>query len=223
MEVTSAASEEVAAMKAAASDFMKPHFGMVKAVKVRLAWSVAIAAQQRAKDVRPHLAEVRGQLDERLAELEAEGTWYFHPWQTEHPSEAVQALRDLGVVTAFGLPADPDPMIILLPPRHSELEPLPASLLNAEVEAIAIANATKLGRSGRDERHLFIWVDDVHPLWTVFDSASLMDDTWDLPPRDVPNLPPEITTAWAATEEFDTVVWNVRPPEPWEEVFRGPR
>lgn len=89
--------------------------------------------------------------------------------------------------------------------------------------ATARANATKLGRSGRDERHLFVWVDDLHPLWTVFDSTTLADDTWDLLPQNVPNLPPEITTAWAATEKFDTVVWQVRPPEPWGEVFRGPR
>jgi len=222
MEVTSAASSAVSAMKAAANDLRKPYLGKVEAVKVRRCWLVTLAPRQNSKAVRPHLAKVHRQLDERLAELEAQGMWAFHRWSTSRQSNAGQALSDLGVVAAFGIPADPDPGIFLAPPHPAELEPVPARLLNDEIEANARANADKLGRSGCSERHLFVWVDDLHPLWTVFESM-LLEEGWDLLPPTAPNLPPEVTTAWAATEMFDTVVWQVQPPALWEEIFRAPR
>lgn len=145
-----------------------------------------------------------------------------------HQAETVEALRALGVARAIALPADPDPFVYLLapePPEPDEFEPTPANLLNdvIEIAAHATDNLNKLGRSGRSERHLWVWVDDLHPAWQVFDSATLLEDTWSLLPQDIPVLPPEVTTAWAATEKHATVVWQVRPPEPWQELFRGPR
>ncbi len=227
MEVTSAANQEVSAIKAAAHDLRKPRF-MVTAVRVRYHWSIELAAQQHFKQVRPQLAELGRHLDERLAEREAEPTFNLLHDQMAHQSKAVEALRALGVVTAIALPADPDPGISLLPPgppEPDEFEPTSANLLNdvIEIEAHAKDNVSKLGRSGRSERHLWVWVDDLHPAWQVFDSTTLLDDTWDLLPQAIPVLPPEVTTAWAATEKYATVVWQVRPPEPWQEVFRGAR
>jgi hypothetical protein len=222
MEVTSAASGEVSAMRAAARDLLNPQFAMVQAVKVSQTWVVALGAKPHWKDVRPHLEEIHRNLDVRLAELEAEGTSSLHPWQMKPWSKAGQALRDLGVVTAVALPANPDPLIFLQPPHPEELEPAVANLLNHEIEANAKANADKLGLSGRNERHLFVWIDRIHPLWTVFESM-LLEEGWDLLPLETPNLPPEVTTAWAATEVFDTVVWRVHRSMQWEEVFRAPR
>jgi hypothetical protein len=221
MEVTSAASGEVSAMKAAANDLLKPQFAMVQAVKVSQTWIVALAAKPNWRDVRPHLEEVHRQLDERLADLEAEETSFVNSWQRKPWSKAEQALRNLGVVTAIALPADPDPLIFLQPPHPDELEPAATSLLNHEIETNARANAEKLGQSGREERHLFVWIDRIHPVWTVFQSV-LLEEGWDLLPLETPNLPPEVTTAWAATEVFDTVVWRVQRSMQWEEVFRAP-
>jgi hypothetical protein len=222
MEVTSASSHAVEAMKAAANDLRKPYRGMVEAVKVRRCWLVTLAPQQSSQQVGRQLAEIHSQLDERLAQLEAAGMWSFHRWSTDYHSEPGQALSKLGVVTAFGLPADPDSGIFLVPPHPEEIEPASSKLLNDEIEANANANADKLGRSGCQERHLFVWVGQLHPLWTLFESL-LLEEGWDLLPPSPPNLPPEVTTAWAATEIFDTVLWRVKPPAPWEEIFRAPR
>jgi hypothetical protein len=225
MEVTSAATQEVSAIRAAANDLRQSRF-IVPAVRVRYHWAVTLAAQQDSKHVRPQLAELGRHLDERLAEREAEPTFEFLHDQMAHQSKAVEALRALGVATARVL--GPGPGISLLPPgprEPDELEPTPANLLNdvIEIAAHATDNVNKLGRSGRSERHLWVWVDDLHPAWQVFDSATLLEDTWSLLPQAVPVLPPEVTTAWAATEKQATVVWQVRPPEPWQELFRGPR
>jgi hypothetical protein len=227
MEVTSAAGEEVSAIRAAARDLRQPRF-MVKAVKVRYRWSIALAPQQHFKQVRPQLAELGRHLDDRLAEREAEPTFGLLRDQMAYQSETVEALQALGVVTAIALPADPDPGIFLLPPQPpepDEFEPTPPNLLNDVIEIAANAkdNVNKLGQSGRSERHLWVWVYEFHPAWQVFDSATLLDDTWSLLPQAVPVLPPEVTTAWAATEKHATVVWQVRPPEPWQELFRGAR
>jgi hypothetical protein len=51
----------------------------------------------------------------------------------------------------------------------------------------------------------------------------LLEEGWDLLPPEAPDLPPEVTTAWAATEVFDTVIWRVQRSMQWEEVFRAPR
>jgi hypothetical protein len=222
MEVTSAASGEVSAIKAAESDLLKPHFAMVQAVKVRRSWVVVLGAKPHWKEVRSHLEQVHRQLDGCLADLEAEGASYLHPEQMKPWSAAGHALRDLGVVTAFALPADPDPLIFLQPPRPQELQPAAANLLNDEIEANVKANADKLGQSGRSVRHLFVWIDRIHPVWTVFESM-LLEEGWDLLPPEAPDLPPEVTTAWAATEVFDTVIWRVQRSMQWEEVFRAPR
>jgi hypothetical protein len=222
MEVTSAASGEVSAMKAAAHDLLKPQFASVQPVKVRRAWLVALGAKAHWQEVRPHLEEVHRQLDECLAALEAEGLPYVYSWETKPLSKAGRALRDLGVATAIGLAADPDPVIFLVPPRLEEVEPAAANLLNDEIEANARANADKLGRSGRSERHLFVWIDHIHPVWTVLESM-LLEEGWDLLPPKPPELPPEVTAAWAATEVFDTVVWRVHRSMQWEEVFRAAR
>jgi hypothetical protein len=115
MEVTSAASQEVSAITAAAHDLRRPRF-MVKAVKVRYRWSIELAVQQHFKQVRPQLAELACHLDERLAEREAEPTFDLLRDQMEYQSETVEALRALGVVSAIALPADPDPFIYLLAP-----------------------------------------------------------------------------------------------------------
>ena len=221
MEVTSADSAEVSAIKAATGD-LTPQYTMVQPVKVRRAWVVTLAVKSDWRKVRPHLAEVHRHLDERLADLEAEGTFSFHPWQTKPWSKAEQAVRALDVVAAFGLLPDPDPMIFLLPPRLEEVEFWAANFLNKEIEANANANADKLSRSGRSERHLFVWIDPIHPIWTVLEGASL-EESSGLLPLEAPYLPPEVTTAWAATQVFDTVVWRVQRSMQWEEVFRAPR
>jgi hypothetical protein len=65
MEVTSGSSDAVSAMKAAANDVRKPYLGMVHAIKVRRSWLVTLAPLKNPKQVRPHLAMIHRQLDER--------------------------------------------------------------------------------------------------------------------------------------------------------------
>ena len=90
MEVTSASSLEVSAIKAAARD-LTPQLTMVQPVKVRRAWVVTLGAKSHWRKVRPHLAEVHRYLDERLADLEAEGTFSLHSWPTKPWSKAEHA------------------------------------------------------------------------------------------------------------------------------------
>jgi hypothetical protein len=235
MEVTSADARTMPEMKdkwratrAVSSAIIKrPEVGYVEAERVRNSWIVTLAVPHDSKGVRARLARIRSRLDRLLALREKEQTFKLFHDQMMDKSATIDALRELGVADAMALIADGDPVIFLMGPRiplPDELEPMPADLLNNEIEVNARCNARKLGRSGKGERHLFVWVDAYHPSSPAFDSTTLLEDILGHQPDIPPRLPPEVTTAWAATEGHGaTVVWRVRPPESWVEVFRGPR
>jgi hypothetical protein len=74
-------------------------------------------------------------------------------------------------------------------------EPAPRAVQEeVERQAHQPDNIQKLERSGKAERHLFIWMDALHPGWRELGGP---------PPSIAPNLPEAITTVWVATEDLD--------------------
>ena len=63
--------------------------------------------------------------------------------------------------------------------------------LNDVVTSVARANVAKLGRSGADGRHLFVWVD------STMGSVEMLMHLGHLPEK-APVLPPSISAVWAA-------------------------
>jgi hypothetical protein len=78
-----------------------------------------------------------------------------------------------------------------------------AETVQAEVERQAHMpdNVRKLERSGKEERHLFIWIDRLHVAW-----RALKWREFEMPPVTAPNLPEAITTVWVAIEDLEAVV-----------------
>jgi hypothetical protein len=139
----------------------------------------------------------RTRLDHHLARIEAEGLPRFGP---EHRlnSPAVRALWDdlrigRGFISDRRRSATGGPVIALMPPRPQAPSP---TAVQEEVERQAHQpdNIQKLERSGKAERHLFIWIDVLHPGWRALSGP---------PPSVAPNLPGAITTVWVATEDLD--------------------
>jgi hypothetical protein len=100
------------------------------------------------------------------------------------------------------------PRIYLLPPLHWWFATPVA--VNQAVERHA-ANAERLARSGRAARHLFVLIEPVSAeAWGALVSGEL--------PKDPPQLPEAITTAWAAGYQADggPVVWCVHRTGRWE-------
>ena len=153
-------------------------------------WTVFL---DRATKLRP----TRARVDHHLACIEAEGLARFGP---EHrlASPAVRALwEDLRIGRGFiydrRRSATGGPVIALMPPRPPEPSP---TTVQEEVErqAYQLDNIQKLERSGRAERHLFIWIDVLHSGWRALAGP---------PPAVAPSLPEAITTVWVATEDLD--------------------
>lgn len=227
MEVTRAHSRAWEVLTAAAHDLLREE-SVIRDPAVRHSWIVTLAAQRQVRDVRRHLGRIRDELAGVLAEREAETSFGLLRDQMNCQSAAIIKLRSLGVAVAIAMPGDSPPVVFVLPPQlgeHEEMDPLPSSLINDVISENALLNADKLEQSGRSERHLFVWVDHLHPAWQAFDTTTLLEDTWELMPEGVPSLPPAVTVAWAAAEPLEpvqeAVVWRVQPPAPWEEVFRG--
>jgi hypothetical protein len=55
-------------------------------------------------------------------------------------------------------------------------------------------NIRKLERSGKAERHLFLWIDLLHPAWHALAGPT---------PSVAPNLSTAITAVWVAAENLD--------------------
>jgi hypothetical protein len=85
------------------------------------------------------------------------------------------------------------PIIALFPPGPGEPAPT-AVQQEVDRQANQPDNIHKLERSGKAERHLFIWIDLLHPAWRALAGPL---------PSVAPNLPTAITTVWVATENLD--------------------
>jgi hypothetical protein len=160
------------------------------ATLARHTWTVFL---DRATKLRP----TRARVDHHLARIEAEGLPRFGP---EHRS-ASPAVRELwedlwigrGFIYDRRRSATGGPVIALMPPRPPEPSP---TTVQEEVERQAnqLDNIQKLQRSGKAERHLFIWIDVLHPGWRALAGPL---------PAVAPTLPDAITTVWVATEDLD--------------------
>jgi hypothetical protein len=112
--------------------------------------------------------------------------------------------NSIGVDSAISRePAHKQPRIGLVGPSHWWWEKPEA--VNHAVERLASANAEKLARSGRDERHLFVLIEAIS-----FEASSALVGR--KLPEDPPQLPEAIATAWVAGYGVDgaPVVWRVR-------------
>jgi hypothetical protein len=80
------------------------------------------------------------------------------------------------------------------------------------VERAALSNVAKLLASGRDHRHLFVWLDSTNP-------ACEMPMLLVALPTQLPSLPAGVDTIWTATwARGATNLWRVTPPGPWERL-----
>jgi hypothetical protein len=144
---------------------------------------------------------VRERVDEYLASVESEGLLRFSP-NDRATSPAVKRLwSDLHVKGGF---ADyrrrlgtGEKFIALLPPTHP-YEVLAAATFEEEVrrQGWQLDNIRKLERSGKEECHLFIWIDALHPLWRRLEYE-------DASPTTFPVLPEVIAKVWLAIENVD--------------------
>ena len=130
--------------------------------------------------------------------------------------EAVRRLHQLGVFAgqAMGVaPVGEAFVAVSLVGGGGSVDP---DALNQSVTREAQANLVKLERSGRDELHLFVWIDS-----TMFSEEMAMY-LRNVPPSG-PSLPPSITTVWAATwgpgvnfKSNTSRLWRTSPSGGWE-------
>jgi hypothetical protein len=153
---------------------------------------------------------IRAEIDHHLSLVEQEGLTRFGLHE-RHSSDAVANLcRALGVNAAVSREAAHEqPRVKLIGPWHGWWQKPEA--VNQAVECHALANAEKLARSGRDERHLFVLIEEI----SLEASSALVSRKL---AEDPPQLPEAITTAWAAGYQPDggPVVWRVRRTGRWE-------
>jgi hypothetical protein len=157
-----------------------------------------------------HIGRVRARVDRYLSLVEQEGLTSFSERQHLTSNAVATVRRDLGVNIAFSRePAHEQPKIVLAGPWDGWWEKPEA--VNHAVERHASANVEKLARSGHDERHLFVLIEEIS-----FEASSALVAR--RLPEDPPQLPEAITTAWAAGYGVDgtPVVWRVRRTGRWE-------
>ncbi len=154
---------------------------------------------------------VRAQIDHLLSLVEQAGITRFGAREARTSVAPARVCRQLGIT--YGWSSEPaaggQPKIVLNLPTHAWFQQPEA--VNAVVEDHAERNATKLARSGRQERHLFVLFDlgEVEA-WSVLRDGE--------PPEAPPRLPEPVTTAWAAGHRPDgtPIVWRVHRPGRWE-------
>jgi hypothetical protein len=90
----------------------------------------------------------------------------------------------------------------------------PSIVASARHEANKNDNREKLLRAATDDRHLFVWISRVLPLLAFRDG----------PPPVASELPPWVTTLWAAGCAADMVyVWRATCGRGWESFIREER
>lgn len=144
------------------------------------------------------------------AGLEVQGIRYFQLEERGMPPQQAPALAGLGVEFG-GCSSQPaaDPSITLLPPGGGG--PIGPSLVVDAALVELEKNRDKLRRSGRRQRHFFVWIDGSAFLtWLGFDSEL---------PAMIPDLGAEVTTLWCGGRTQDSQiyqVWRLTPPGPWQ-------
>lgn len=162
-------------------------------------------------DPRTRVGEVAADIDRLLAELEARGVERIARRQPRPAPSEVERLRsDLGVQTAGCFSPEDTPTRIYLHLGGTG-GIVHAGKVSGAVEAEAGENAEKLEETGAPERHLF-----VHITYSN-DAAPTLTDTE--PGGEAPDLPSEVTHAWAAAKRLGTenefAVWRAQSGEPW--------
>lgn len=146
-------------------------------------------------DPQQNLRRIRPQLVPPLAVLERHGVEMVGRFEAPptHPEavEAAQELRRLRVSDARRLASpddDGDGGIIVSLSGGNGSDP---DALNEVIASRLQAKHHQLGAAVADQRHLFVWVDQVDAWMAMTDLPS--------PPAEAPELPPEIDVVWAAT------------------------
>jgi hypothetical protein len=179
----------------------------VRAAACRQSWLVYPSPRARIQHVLKNV-------DRYLSAIEAEGLTKYH-CELDRSSPAVsRILQDLQIVEGLTLTLPPPARIWLGGPCDS----MTGSLVKAddlqralEAEAIKSDNRRKLGASGCQERHLFVYIDplNTHP-WQALITGCI--------PERAPVLPAEITYAWVAAElDVNGIfVWTTAPRQGWQ-------
>ena len=165
----------------------------------------------------PNINRLRAKLDDYLAEVEAEGVGDFGDflsWIDAADSPAAARLFcDLGVKYVQLVNRNPPGQISIVPSGGGgRVDPMDVQRV-VEAEARKDDNRRKLRRSGLDDRHLFVYVEQTHYLpWKALVSEQ--------PPESAPALPDEITRVWAATASYpgEFVVWSAERGQRWEDA-----
>lgn len=164
-------------------------------------------------DPRAHLEQVAANIDRRLAELEGRGIERMTRRRPRFAPPEVERLRsDLGVQSAGSFSPENTPTRIYLH-LGGTASMVGEGKVSGAVAREATANADKLRETGAPQRHLFVHLPYSDPA-----AYALVDDDVE-PGESEPDLPPEVTHAWAAAKRFGTddefTVWRARSGEPW--------
>jgi hypothetical protein len=151
------------------------------------------------------MRKAQARIDEHLASIEAEDLVRFGPVHLSTSPAARTLWKDLRISRGFVYDrrrsAAGEPLIALMPPAPPQMTSASAVQEEVERQASLPDNVDKLERSGKGERHLFIWIDMLHPAWRALAGPL---------PGVGPSLPKAVTTVWVANESLDdqgTSMW----------------
>ena len=137
--------------------------------------------------------DVRKQADRYLREIETSGLEeFFYP--TDGRIKAVHSIWEELRVEGGAKTKWKRPGIVMLGPSSGGCASSEAVWAAARAEAYKADNLRKLGASPSAERHLFVYIDGLQ-------GPAYVSIRYCEPPDEAPDLPPEISHVWLATEE----------------------
>lgn len=170
-------------------------------------WAVWLEPQTR-------YSKVKNRIDRYLAELESQRIDRVGPARFVSDHSAVGRIRSkLSVESAMSFKHKDSPARIYLHLGGAG-GLVHASTVSDAVKGETPANKNKLAETGAFERHLFVFISHSDVAASALDRSD--------PSADRPDLPPEVTDAWATAERLGTkdqyAVWRAGRGEPWRSV-----
>ena len=186
---------------------------VIPAPTLRRRWDLYLAEDVCPQPIGKSYAALKRRVEAHapmvLAGLETQGIHYFQLEEWGMLPREGAALAGLGIEFG-GCSSQPvaDASITLLPPGGGG--PIGPSLVVDAALAELGKNLDKLQRSGRKERHFFVWIDgSAFLIWLGLGSEL---------PTTIPDLGDPATTLWCGGRTQDSQVyqvWRLTPPGPW--------
>lgn len=204
VEVTSSRNQTLTQMSAEIFGKKKggPTIPAIKCVKSRSIYPA----------IKPDIPEIRKKVDRYLAEVEAAGIECFDLddlWKSTCPACVTNICNDLKLTMGMVIDSSGAPQIRINGVVSGEA--VDATSATEAGEREIEANKDKLGRAKKFEHHLFVYIDQLNG--GPFTGLTSFE-----PPNVLPNLAPEITHIWLATEiqKDQFVLWGASSMEAWK-------